>query len=46
MAELPGLRLDDLRELLDRLGDKHEVLGEEEVEEELDAYQRLFKSSA
>ena len=45
-AELLGLRLDELWELLDKLGVRYKVLDEEEAEEELDAYRRLFKGGA
>jgi len=44
-AELLGLRVDDLWILLHELGIKYSVLDEEEVEEELYAYKRIFKSS-
>ncbi len=42
-AELLGLRADNLWILVHRLGVKYSVL--EEVEEELDAYKEIFKSS-
>ena len=45
-AELLSLRVDDLWILLHRLGVKYSILDEEEVEEELDAYEKIFKSSA
>ena len=45
-AELLGLRVDDFWFLLFKLGVKYSVYDEEEVEEELDAYRRVFKSSA
>ncbi|MEM4971879.1 MAG: UPF0175 family protein [Sulfolobales archaeon] len=45
-AELLSLRVDDLWILLHRLGVRYSVLDEEEVEEELDAYEKIFKSSA
>jgi len=45
-AELLGLRVDDLWILLHELGIKYGILDEEEVEEELNAYKRIFKSSA
>jgi len=44
-AELLGLRVDDLWILLHELGIKYSVLDEEEVEEELYVYKRIFKSS-
>ena len=44
-AELLGLRVDDLWILMHRLGIKYSILDEEEVEEELDAYRRIFESS-
>lgn len=44
-AELLSLRVDDLWLLMHRLGIKYSILDEEEVEEELDAYKRVFKSS-
>jgi len=44
-AELLGLRVDDLWILLHELGIKYSILDEEEVEEELYAYKRIFKSS-
>ena len=44
-AELLGLRVDDFWLLMHKLGVKYSVLDEEEVEEELDAYKRVFKSS-
>ena len=39
------MRVDDLWMLLHKLGVEYSVLDEEEVEEELDAYRRIFKSS-
>ena len=42
-AELLGLRVDDLWILMHRLGVRYSVLDAEEVEEELDAYRRIFK---
>jgi len=45
-AELLGLRVDDLWILLHELGIKYSVLDEEEVEEELYVYKRIFKSRA
>jgi len=44
-AELLGLRIDDLWILMQELGIKYSILDEEEIEEELDAYRRIFKSS-
>ena len=44
-AELLGLRVDDFWLLMNKLGVKYSILDEEEVEEELDAYRRIFKSS-
>ena len=43
-AELLGLRVDDLWILLHELGIRCSILDEGEVEEELDAYRRIFKS--
>ena len=45
-AELLDLRIDELWLLIHKLGIKYSILDEEEVEEELDAYRRIFKSSA
>jgi len=42
-AELLGLRVDELWLLMMHLGIKHSVLDEGEVEEEIDAYRRVFK---
>lgn len=44
-AELLGLRVDDLWLLMHKLGIKYSILDEEEVEEELDVYRRIFKGS-
>ncbi len=44
-AELLGLRIDDFWLLLHDLGVKYSIFDEEEVEEELNAYKRVFKSS-
>ncbi len=44
-AELLGLRVDDSWILMHRLGTKYSILDEEEVEEELDAYKKIFKGS-
>ena len=44
-AELLGLRVDDFWLLMYRLRIKHSILDEEEVEDELNAYKRVFKSS-
>ena len=44
-AELLDLRIDELWLLLRRLGIEHRVLDKEEIEEEVDAYKRIFKSS-
>ncbi len=44
-AELLGLRVDDLWILLHKIGIKYTILDEEEVEEEVDAYKRIFKGS-
>jgi len=41
-AELLGLRVDDFWLLLFKLGVRYSVYDEEEVEEELDAYRRVF----
>ncbi len=45
-AELLGLRVDELWLLLRALGVEYQVVNEEEVEEELDEYKRVFKSSS
>ncbi len=45
-AELLGLRVDELWLLLRALGVEYQVVDEEEVEEELDEYKRVFKSSS
>jgi len=45
-AELLSLRVDDLWILMHKLGVKYSILDEEEVEEELNEYKRIFKSSA
>jgi len=45
-AELLGLRVDDLWMLMHKLGVKYSILDEEEVEEELNEYKRIFKSGA
>ena len=42
-AELLGLRVDDLWILLHKIGIKYTILDEEEVEEEMDEYKRIFK---
>ena len=42
-AELLGLRVDDLWVLMHRLGIEHNFLDDEEVEEELGAYKRVFR---
>ncbi len=44
-AELLGLRVDDLWILMYQLGVRYSVLDEEEIEEELNAYKKLFKGS-
>jgi len=44
-AELLGLRIDDLWILMHRLGIKYSILDEEEAEEELNAYKKVFKGS-
>jgi len=44
-SELLGLRVDDLLLLMHKLGIKYSILDEEEIEEELNAYRRVFKSS-
>ena len=44
-AELLGLRLDDLWILIRKLGIKYSIFDEEEIEEELDAYKKVFESS-
>ncbi|MEB3862200.1 MAG: UPF0175 family protein [Desulfurococcales archaeon] len=45
-AELLGIRIDELWLMLRRLGVEYEVVDEEEAEEEIEAYKRLFKSSS
>ena len=45
-AELLGLRIDELWLVLRRLGVEYEVVDEEEAEEEIEAYKRLFKSGS
>lgn len=45
-AELLGLRIDDFWLLLRELGVEYQVIDEEEVEEEVDTYRRIFKSSS
>ncbi len=44
-AELLGVRVDELWLLMQELGIKYSIVDEEEVEEELDAYKRVFKNS-
>jgi len=44
-AELLSMRVDELWLLLRELGIKYSIMDEEEVEEELDAYRSIFKSS-
>ena len=44
-SELLGLRVDDLLLLMYKLGIKYSILNEEEIEEELNAYRRVFKGS-
>jgi len=41
-AELLGLRVDELWLLMLKLGIKYSVLDEEEVEEELNGYKKIF----
>jgi len=43
-AELLDLRVDEFWLLLHELGIKYSLLDEEEAEEELDAFKRVFKS--
>lgn len=45
-AELLGMRVNEFWILIQELGIKYSIMDEEEVEEELDAYKRVFKSSA
>ncbi len=45
-AELLGIRIDELWMVLRRLGVQYEVVDEEEAEEEIEAYKRLFKSGS
>ena len=44
-AELLNLRIDDLWLLLQKLGVKYPIIDEEEAEEEVNAYRRIFESS-
>ena len=44
-AELLGLRIDQLWILLRKLGMEYTIYNDEEVEEELEAYQRVFEES-
>ena len=44
-AELLNLRVDELWPLLRKLNIEYNMLNEEEAEEELDVYKRVFKSS-
>jgi len=44
-AELLGLRIDQLWILLRKLGIEYTIYNDEEVEEELEAYQRVFEES-
>ena len=44
-AELLGMRVDELWLPIQELGIEYSIMDEEEVEEELDAYKRVFKSS-
>ena len=43
-AELLGIRVDELWDLLDKLGVKYSFYDEEEVEKELEAYKKVFGS--
>ncbi len=45
-ADLLGLRVDDFWLLLKKLGVEYQLIDEEEVEEELYEYKRLFKSGS
>jgi len=45
-AELLGLRIDEFWLLLKELGVRHQIIDEEEAEEEVDAYRRIFKGSS
>jgi len=45
-AELLGIRIDELWLVLRRLGVEYEVVDEEEAEQEIEAYKRLFKSGS
>ena len=45
-AELLGLRIDELWLVLRKLRVEYEVVDEEEAEEEIEAYKRLFKSGS
>ncbi|OYT28130.1 MAG: hypothetical protein B6U94_08870, partial [Thermofilum sp. ex4484_79] len=44
-AELLNLRIDDLWLLMQKLGVKYPIIDEEEAEEEVNAYRRIFESS-
>ena len=43
-AELLGIRVDELWDLLDKLGVKYSFYDEEEVEKELETYKKVFGS--
>jgi len=45
-AELLDLRIDELWNLLQKLGIKYSFLDEEEVKEELDAYRTVFEGGS
>jgi predicted HTH domain antitoxin len=45
-ADLLDLRVDELWLLMHRLRIKYSILDDEEIEEELDAYRRIFKNGA
>ena len=45
-AELLDIRIDDFWLLLRKLGIEYSMLGEDEIEEELDAFKRIFKNRA
>lgn len=45
-AELLNLRVDELWLLLKDLGIRYSIVDEEEIEEELDAYERIFKGGS
>ncbi len=45
-AELLDLRIDEFWNLLRKLGVKYDLLDEEEIEEEIDVYRKVFESGS